>query len=101
MDAKVKLIHGFTHKIRLQILENIKDEEKTVSEIVDHLGASQSTISQHLACLRECGLIVRRQEGKYVYYTIKNEHIHHLLTIFDTLLAEVQTDIETCEYHIG
>ncbi len=101
MDTKVKLIHGFSHKIRLQILESIMNEEKTVSQIVDDVEGSQSSISQHLACLRGCGLILSRQEGKYVYYRIRNDQVHNILTIFDDLLTEVQTEVETCEHYIG
>lgn len=101
MDTKVKLIHGFSHKIRLQILESIMDEEKTVSQIVADVEGSQSSISQHLACLRGCGLILSRQEGKYVYYRIRNDQVHTILTIFDDLLTEVQTEVETCEHYIG
>lgn len=101
MDTKVQLIHGFAHKTRLQILESLRNEEKTVSQIVADLEGSQSSISQHLACLRGCGIILSRQEGKYVYYRIRNDQIHNILTVFDDLLTEVQTEISTCEHHIN
>ncbi len=100
MDTKARLIHGFAHKIRLQILESLKDKEKTVSQIVEDLNVKQSSISQHLACLRGCGLILSRQEGKFVYYRIRNEEIHHILTIFDDLLTEVESEVSTCEHFI-
>lgn len=100
LDMKVKLIHGFANKIRLQILESIKESEKTVSQIVEELNGNQSNISQHLACLKGCGLIISRQEGKYVYYRLRSEQIHHLLGMFDEVLDEVQNDIGTCESHL-
>lgn len=101
IDLKAELIHGFSNKTRLQILESIKHEEKTVSQIIDEVEGNQSSVSQHLACLRGCGIIVSRQEGKYVYYTIRNEQILQLLMMFDDVLLEVQNDMKTCESHIS
>lgn len=101
LDLKTELIHGFSNKTRLEILETIKESEKTVSQIIDVLAVNQSSISQHLACLRGCGLIVSRQEGKYVYYRLRNPKVAALLTMFDDVLDEVKDDIGTCENHIG
>lgn len=100
IDTKMKFLHGFSHKTRVQILESIKENEKTVSQIVDELGGNQSNISQHLACLKGCGLIVGRQEGKYVYYRVRNQLVRDLLTMFDVVLEDVQNDIASCENHI-
>ncbi|WP_044022476.1 metalloregulator ArsR/SmtB family transcription factor [Bacillus sp. SG-1] len=101
METKVKFLQGFAHKMRIQILECIKEEEKTVSQIVQDLDGSQSSISQHISCLKGCGLIVGRQEGKYVYYSLSNQKVRDLLTMFDVVLEEVQSDVACCENHIG
>src|SRR5699024_10792540 len=93
METKMKFLNGFSHKTRVQILENIKEEEKTVSQIVDNLKGNQSNISQHLACLKGCGLIVGRQEGKYVYYRVRNQLVRDLLTMVDEVLEDVQDNI--------
>ena len=100
LDTKVKFLQSFAHKIRIQILECIKDEEKTVSQIVTDLEGNQSNISQHLACLRGCGLIVGRQEGKYIFYSISNQQVRDLLKMFDNVLETVQNDVACCENHI-
>ncbi|MER2006142.1 MAG: metalloregulator ArsR/SmtB family transcription factor [Psychrobacillus sp.] len=100
IDTKVKLVHGFSNKTRLQILESIKDKEKTVSEIVEEINGSQSNISQHLACLKGCGIIVGRNEGKYIYYSLRNQHIRDLLTMFDVVLKDIEKDMASCERHI-
>ena len=81
-DMKIKLIHGFSNKTRIQILECIKDQEKTVSQIVEEIKGNQSNISQHLACLKGCGIITGRNEGKYIYYSLRNQHIRDLLIMF-------------------
>ncbi|AXI09262.1 transcriptional regulator [Oceanobacillus zhaokaii] len=100
IDTKVKFLHGFSNKTRIQILESIKEEEKTVSQIVDDLNGNQSNISQHLACLKGCGLIVGRQDGKYVYYRVRNQLVRDLLTMFDVVLEDVENNIACCENHI-
>lgn len=100
IETKMKFLHGFSHKTRIQILESIKTEEKTVSQIVDDLHGNQSNISQHLACLKGCGLIVGRQEGKYVYYRVRNQLVRDLLSQFDVVLEDVQQDVIGCKNHI-
>lgn len=100
LDTKVKFLHGFSHKTRVEILEFIKNDEKTVSEIVEEIQGNQSNISQHLACLKGCGLIAGRQEGKYVYYGLRNQEIRDLLTMFDVVLEDVEKDVACCENHL-
>ncbi|MCM3216845.1 metalloregulator ArsR/SmtB family transcription factor [Niallia taxi] len=100
LDMKVKLIHGFSNKTRIQILECLRNEEKTVSQIVDEIKGNQSNISQHLACLKGCGIIVGRNEGKYCFYSLRNQHIRDLLDMFDVVLNDVQNDVACCENHM-
>jgi DNA-binding transcriptional ArsR family regulator len=97
LDIKAKFIRGFSDKTRLQILESIKDKEKTVSQIVEELQGNQSNISQHLACLKGCGIIVGRQEGKYVYYGLSNEKIKDMLSMFDLVLSFVHDGVAKCD----
>jgi ArsR family transcriptional regulator, cadmium/lead-responsive transcriptional repressor len=99
-DMKVKFLRGFSDKTRIQILECIKENEKTVSQIVKDLNGNQSNVSQHLACLKGCGIIVGRQEGKYIYYSLRNQQIRDLLTMFDVVLEDVQNDVACCERHL-
>jgi len=101
LNMKVKLIHGFSNKTRIQILESIKNQEKTVSQIIEEINGNQSNISQHLACLKGCGIIVGRNEGKYCYYSLRNNKIRDLLMMFDVVLEDVQNDVACCENHIS
>ncbi|CAM4222763.1 ArsR family transcriptional regulator [Bacillus manliponensis] len=97
LDVKAKFIRGFADKTRLQILQCMTDGEKTVSEIVEMIQGNQSNISQHLNCLKGCGIILGRQEGKYVYYSLRNEQIKQLLTMFDVVFHEVHDDVAACD----
>ncbi|MFC5591482.1 ArsR/SmtB family transcription factor [Sporosarcina soli] len=101
LELKVKFLRAFGDKTRIQILECIKQEEKTVSQIVESIEGNQSNISQHLACLRGCGIIVGRQEGKYVYYGLRNEQMKELLDTFDDVLGQIENNVACCENHIS
>lgn len=96
-EVKAKFIRGFSDKTRLQILESIKNKEKTVSQIVEELNGNQSNISQHLACLKGCGIIVSRQEGKYMYYSLRNEGIAQFMDIMEAVFVQVEEEVAACE----
>ncbi|KXG74403.1 ArsR/SmtB family transcription factor [Thermotalea metallivorans] len=84
-----KFFKGFADYSRLCIFESLMEGEKTVTEIIEFTGFSQSKISNHLKCLRESDLVEARQEGKFIYYSMKDEKIK---TIFQ-LAKEVMKDI--------
>nr|WP_155112058.1 metalloregulator ArsR/SmtB family transcription factor [Metabacillus mangrovi] len=100
MDTKVKFLRGFSDKTRIQILEALLDGEKTVSQITEKISGNQSNISQHLACLKGCGIITGRQEGRYSLYRIRNDQIRELLMMFNTVLADIENDVERCGVQI-
>ncbi len=97
LDVKAKFIRGFSDKTRLQILHSIQDKELTVSQIVEELKGNQSNISQHLACLKGCGIIVGRQEGKYMYYSLRNKQIKQLLIMMDVVFNQVEEEVAACD----
>ncbi|SDH63349.1 ArsR/SmtB family transcription factor [Desulfosporosinus hippei] len=97
LDVKVKFIKGFADRTRLQILEAIIDQEKTVQQIVDQIKGNQSNVSQHLACLKGCGIVTSRQDGKFMYYSLRDEQVRSLLNIFDAVLGDVKESVATCD----
>lgn len=99
IQLKAHFIHGLSNKTRLTILELLKLKEMTVNEIVEKSKISQSSISQHLACLKGCGLVISRQEGKFVYYQIKNDQILALLQLIDSVVEDTEEDIACCQHH--
>ena len=56
--------------MRLKILHAICETEKTVSGIVEELGATQTNVSRHLGLMHRGGVVARRKEGNQVYYRI-------------------------------
>jgi len=97
LDVKVKFIKGFADRTRIQILESIKNQEITVQQIVDQINGNQSNVSQHLACLKGCGIVTSRQDGKFMYYSLRDEQVRSLLNIFDAVLGDVEQQVATCD----
>ncbi|MDE2117800.1 MAG: winged helix-turn-helix transcriptional regulator [Betaproteobacteria bacterium] len=63
-------VKAIAHPLRLKILCVLGDREVSVQDIVADVGTSQSNISQHLAILRDKGVLVTRKDANRVYYRI-------------------------------
>ncbi|WLS81194.1 metalloregulator ArsR/SmtB family transcription factor (plasmid) [Erwinia pyri] len=96
LQPKIKFLRGVAEKTRLSILLALREGEKTVNDITALTGGTQSNISQHLACLKGCGVISRRQEGKYCYYALSGPHMLDFLNMLDVLMDEIGSDVACC-----
>ncbi len=96
LELKAKMFRGFADPTRLGILESLRKGEKTVGAIVQSTGQSQSNISNHLSCLKGCGLVVARRDGKSIYYSIASDRIRCLLTDGDEVITEVGERMSEC-----
>ena len=76
-----KFFHGLSDLTRLRIVEILLDGELNVSELVALLGQPQSRVSNHLACLRWCGYVDSRRDGKFVYYRVADPRIRDLVML--------------------
>lgn len=93
---KAKLFRGFGDASRLSILDVLRDGPLTVGEIVEATGLSQSNTSNHLACLRDCGLVVAEPDGRYVTYRLSDPRVRELLALGESLLADVAHGVYQC-----
>jgi ArsR family transcriptional regulator, cadmium/lead-responsive transcriptional repressor len=64
LTAAACLFHGFGDRSRLAIVRHLALGEHRVVDLTEHLGLAQSTVSKHLACLRDCGLVESRPQGR-------------------------------------
>ena len=67
-DAVAAYFSMLSEPTRLRIMHAICEQEKTVSQIVEELGATQTNISRHLNLMRRNGVLARRKDGNQVYY---------------------------------
>jgi len=71
-DAAACLFHGFSDPSRIAILRHLALGEHRVVDLTHHLGLAQSTVSKHLACLRDCGLVSARAQGRATVYSLNH-----------------------------
>ena len=79
---------GLADPKRLFILHALRHGELSVSEICDEVGFPQANVSQHLAVLRDKGLVYTRKEGQFVFYSVSSPKIIEALD----LLRQVTTE---------
>ena len=87
-ELQAEISKTLAHPLRLALLHVLKDGEKTVNELVDILGASQSNVSQHLALMRQRQIVKTRKEGSAVYYRVSSPKISQACDIMREVLME-------------
>ncbi len=95
-EFKAKLFKVFSDPTRLRILEYLKDGETNVSRLCEALNLKQSTVSQHLRMLKECGAVVARKEGREIFYTIRDPKVIEMLDLGEDLLVLTIEDMMSC-----
>ena len=79
---------GMSHPKRIRILRMLKEGEKTVNELARTTGIPQANVSQHLAVLRQFGLLKARREGTNIYYSISDHRIVEACELVRNCIAE-------------
>jgi ArsR family transcriptional regulator, cadmium/lead-responsive transcriptional repressor len=96
LALKAKLFRGFSDSSRLAIVEALRDGPRSVTEIVEVTGLTQSNASNHLACLLDCGLVEREQRGRFAYYGLADDRVDGLLSLADEILTDVARGVYVC-----
>ena len=73
---------------RLMILHELRDGEASVGQLVSSLGLPQANVSQHLAILRERGIVTTRRKGTTIYYSLANPKIGEACDLVREVLAD-------------
>lgn len=96
-DLVAKYFRGLGDPTRLRILEHLREEgELTVGELVGRLGLPQPQVSSHLACLRWCGFIEARREGRIVYNRVADPRVEQMLELANGLLIDNAEHVAAC-----
>lgn len=96
LELKAKLFRGLAEPSRLKLLEILRRGERSVGELVAESGLSQANVSAHLSCLRDCGLVASRSEGRFVFYRIAGRDVQRLLDDGDETLGALAERIAAC-----
>lgn len=96
VELAAKLFRGLADPTRLGVLLALHGRERRVVDLVAELGTSQANVSGHLACLRDCGLVAGRAQGRANLYRLARPELAALLQAAELLLAGVGHDVQLC-----
>jgi ArsR family transcriptional regulator, cadmium/lead-responsive transcriptional repressor len=100
-DLLAKYFRVLGDATRLRILDLVADQERSVGELAELLGQSQSKVSNHLACLRWCGFVDRRREHRMVYYRVADERVGAVVALGRELLHGNEEHVAACRHVDG
>jgi DNA-binding transcriptional ArsR family regulator len=95
-DLDARFFRGLGDPTRLRIVLLLLDGERPVSEIVQALGGLQGRISSHLMCLRWCGYVTTRREGKWVYYSVTDPRVREVLRLAQSMRRDHAESLAAC-----
>jgi DNA-binding transcriptional ArsR family regulator len=96
LGAAASLFRSLGDPARLSILRQLARGERRVVELTAHLGLAQSTVSGHLACLRDCGLVASRPEGRASVFSLARPELLDVLAAAERLLAATGDAVSLC-----
>jgi len=87
IERASRSMRAMSHPLRLKILCTLGEKEYTVQDIVEYVGTSQSNISQHLAILRDKGILASRKDANRVYYRVSDARTLRLISMMREVLC--------------
>jgi DNA-binding transcriptional ArsR family regulator len=90
------LFHSLSDPVRLAIVQRLAHGEARVVDLTNALQLAQSTVSQHLACLRDCRLVDYRADGRQSFYFVAQPALLDLLRAAENLLADTGEAVTLC-----
>jgi ArsR family transcriptional regulator, cadmium/lead-responsive transcriptional repressor len=96
LDPAAALFRSLGDPARLAIVRRLAGGSARVTDLTSELGLAQSTVSKHLACLRDCGLVSARPQGRASVYSLAQPALPHLLAAAEDLLAATGNAVALC-----
>lgn len=96
LTAAACMFRSLGDPTRLAILQHLALGERRVVDLTAHLGLAQSTVSAHLACLKDCGLVESRPVGRASVFSVARPELLGLLAAAETLLAATGDAVVLC-----
>jgi len=90
-EMQSEVCKNLTDPKRIEILNALKNKEKTVTELVARLGVSKANVSQHLTVMRHKGILATRREGVNIYYRVSNSKVIDVCSLMKEVLFEHDT----------
>lgn len=100
LDAIRRIGKALADPTRAAILLALLDEPRYPADLVDEIGITKQNASNHLACLRDCGIVVAEPAGRRVLYDISDARLRHALQDLVGVVLAVDPE-DACDVHAG
>ena len=91
-----RFFKGLGDPVRLRLLKYLQEGERSVGEMVDHLALPQNQVSTHLGCLRWCGYVTTRRDGRHIFYSLSDPRVVDIVRLAQEVLRGSETYLMTC-----
>lgn len=89
------IFKALAHPTRIQIIKLLRNGELCVCDILPNLDSEQSNTSQHLALLKNQGIVESRKDGSKVIYSVKNKEVYEMLDLAETIILRQIEETKT------
>ncbi|GAC1403118.1 MAG: hypothetical protein NVSMB65_20000 [Chloroflexota bacterium] len=91
-----RFFSGLADPTRLRLVELLLERPHTVGELVARLGLRQARVSNALICLKWCGFVAARRDGRHVWYAVGDPRVRDLVTLAHSVMADHAAEIACC-----
>jgi len=86
-EARARVIKAMAHPTRLFIVDQLSHKERCVCELTEMVGADMSTVSKHLAILKDAGIVQDEKRGSQVYYRLRMPCVLNFFTCVESIMT--------------
>ena len=85
-EMQCEICKALGHPLRIAIVDLLKDDETSATDLIAELGLSKANLSKHMAMLVHGGIVEARKEGRQIFYRLTDPDIHKACTIMRSIL---------------
>lgn len=95
-EVLATFFQGLSDPTRMRIVELLADRPRTVTELVEETGLAQGRLSSHLSCLRWCGYVEARAEGRFNRYRLIDERVREIVRLGEEIIRDNADRLGSC-----
>lgn len=92
VDTAARIGKAIDHPLRVRALAVLRDGELCVCELIDLLGLAPSTVSKHMSVIADAGLVDRRRDGRWTYYSLPEDPEPPIVQAIELVMTLVEDD---------
>lgn len=92
-----ELFQVLSSPIRLKVVRLLLEGELCVGDLIERMGIAQPRLSNHLACLRNCGVVQTRRQGTFIFYAIADSRVAEIVRMGEAIATTNALALDRCE----